>query len=105
MVKNYKLYLLVVLVGFLTTIPVATTWAGPAGIVSVDQVNLRTEPDQDSAVIGVLYKKDVVEILMDRKPYIMNNFVRVRVSRAADASLVNMEGWVFKKYLYVPQAD
>lgn len=39
------------------------------------------------------------------QPYIMNNFVRVRVSRAADASLVNMEGWVFKKYLYVPQAD
>ena len=31
MVKNYKLYLLVVLVGFLTTIPVATTWAGPGG--------------------------------------------------------------------------
>ena len=103
--KNFKVCVVAILLGFLTMVPAVTTWAGPAGIVSVDQVNLRTEPDQDSAVIGVLYKKDVVEILMDRKPYIMNNFVRVRVSRAADASLVNMEGWVFKKYLYVPQAD
>ena len=68
-------------------------------------MNLRTEPGPDSAVIGMLYKKDVVEILIDRKPYILNNFVRVRVSRAADESLVNMDGWVFKKYLYMPQAD
>lgn len=103
--KRKSTWLMLLLLGLLLVLPAATTWAGPAGIVSVDQVNLRTEPDQDSAAIGVLYKKDVVEILMDRKPYIMNNFVRVRVSRAADASLVNMEGWVFKKYLYVPQAD
>ncbi len=103
--KRKSTWLVILLLGLFLVIPTATIWAGPAGIVSVDQVNLRTEPDQDSAVIGVLYKKDVVEILIDRKPYIMNNFVRVRVSRAADESLVNMEGWVFKKYLYVPQAD
>lgn len=52
--KRKSTWLMLLLLGLLLVLPAATTWAGPAGIVSVDQVNLRTEPDQDSAAIGVL---------------------------------------------------
>ena len=103
--KGYKVWLVAILVGFLTMVPMATTWAGPAGIVSVDQVNLRTAPNQDSAVIGVLYKKDVVQFMFQRKPCFVNGFSRVMVMKAADKELEGMEGWVYDKYLYCPQPD
>ena len=50
--KSCKLWIVAILVGFLAMVPMTTTFAGPAGIVSVDQVNLRTGPNQDSGVIG-----------------------------------------------------
>ena len=44
-------------------------YAGPAGIVTADQVNLRSAPSADnneSSILGVLYKKDIVQILIER---------------------------------------
>lgn len=82
-----------------------TVHAAAAGIVSVDQVNLRTAPNLESAVIGVLVKKDVVQYLYNRNPCQVNGYVRVLVVRAVDKSLEGMEGWVVEKYLYCPQAD
>ena len=103
--KSCKLWIVAILVGFLAMVPMTTTFAGPAGIVSVDQVNLRTAPNQDSAVIGVLYKKDVVQFMFQRKPCFVNGFSRVMVMKAADKELEGMEGWVYDKYLYCPQPD
>ena len=82
-----------------------TVQAAAAGIVSVDQVNLRTAPNLESAVIGVLVKKDVVQYLYNRNPCQVNGYVRVLVVRAADKGLEGMEGWVVEKYLYCPQSD
>ena len=98
-------WLIVFVIGIFMAMPASISWAGPAGIVSVDEVNLRNAPNADSVVIGVLHKKDVVEILTNRNPCLLNDYFRVRVSRTADESLVNEEGWIFAKYLYIPQPD
>ena len=83
----------------------ATVQAAAAGIVSVDQVNLRTAPNLESAVIGILVRKDVVQYLYNRNPCQLNGYVRVLVVRAVDKNLEGMEGWVCEKYLYCPQSD
>lgn len=83
-------------------------YAGPAGIVTADQVNLRSAPSADnneSSILGVLYKKDIVQILIERDPWSIKGFVRVKVSKVMDSSLIGAEGWVAEKYLYVPNAD
>ena len=84
-------------------------YAGPAGIVASDEVNLRSAPSADnnkSSVMGVLYKKDIVQILVRLDPpWSINGFVRVSVSKAKDSSLIGVEGWVADKFLYVPNPD
>ena len=102
-IKNKVLLLLVATSILLGSI----CYAGPAGIVSADQVNLRSSPSIDnSSVRGVLYKDDVVQVLISsRTPWDINGFVRVKVSKARDTSLRGVEGWVASNYLYVPNPD
>lgn len=84
-------------------------YAGPAGIVTADQVNLRSAPSSDnneSSILGVLYKKDIVQILIDVDiPWSVKGFVRVKVGKAIDENLRGTDGWVAEKYLYIPRPD
>lgn len=106
--KNRKAFLgTMVLTVLVAALFAGTCYAGPAGVVAAEQVNLRSAPSlEDSAVIGVLYKKDVVQILISsRAPWDVNGFVRVKASRTQDRELAGAEGWVAKQYLYVPNPD
>ena len=103
-----KFIRMVVLLVFTSILFASVCYAGPAGIVTADQVNLRSSPSADnneSSILGTLYKKDIVQILIEREPWSVKGFVRVKVSKVMDSGLIGAEGWVFEKYLYVPNAD
>ena len=93
---------------FTVCILAGTVFAGPAGILVADEVNFRSTPftsESESYVKGLLYKDDVVEILTHLEPFYYNGFYRVRVARCNDSSLINSQGWVAGKYLYVPHPE
>jgi hypothetical protein len=101
--RNWKVKGLIIFV-ILLLIP-AIAFAGPGGRVVGDDVSLRATPSADGAVIGSLYKNDIVEVLIERSVYVSNGYVRVRVSRATDKDLQGQEGWVAKRYVYVANPE